>query len=128
MQKDVAWLCMVLGSYPVLPDVHMHMCIMKASTGTYMDIEEHGYVQRYLARHWRDARGEIATFRPQVPPRVPHDVLARICALVRYARVQTAPCASRCRSLTCTAWCTSRIWRGFGAACSARVAVRTPTS
>ena len=27
MQKDVAWLCMVLGSYPVLPDVHMHMCL-----------------------------------------------------------------------------------------------------
>ena len=66
MQKDVAWLCMVLGSYPVLPDVHMHMCIMKASTGAYMHIEEQGYVQRYLARRWRDARGEIATFRPQV--------------------------------------------------------------
>ena len=66
MQKDVAWLCMVLGSYPVLPEVHMHMCIIKASTGAYMHIEEHGYVQWYLARRWRDARGQIATFRPQV--------------------------------------------------------------
>ena len=66
MQKDVAWLCMVLGSYPVMLDVHMHMCIMKASTGAYMDIEEYGYVQRYVARWWRDIGGAIATFRPQV--------------------------------------------------------------
>jgi len=66
MQHDVRWLCRVIGTSEV-GTMQMHMCILKASTGTRLDIAVDGFLHRYLSRRLCDAAGCVCRFRAAVP-------------------------------------------------------------
>ena len=66
MHHDVRWLCRVIGTSEV-GTMQMHMCILKASTGTRLDIAVNGFLHRYLSRRLCDAAGCVCRFRAAVP-------------------------------------------------------------